>query len=78
MFDFYFLLFLGVRVLGINFDMRKGVHFQKLHNAQQPISVVRKEEVLRSIPPEWPSTPINGICALDQSNLKTLFSWMMI
>ena len=39
MFDFYFLLFLGVRVLGINFDMRKGVHFQKLHNAQQPIDL---------------------------------------
>ena len=34
MFNFYFILFLGVCVLGINFDMRKGVHFQKLHYAQ--------------------------------------------
>ena len=72
MFDFYFLLFLDVRVLEINFDTRKGVHFHKLHNAQQPISVVKKEEVLRSIQPEWPSALINGIRALDQSNLKTL------
>ncbi|RVW52705.1 D-tagatose-1,6-bisphosphate aldolase subunit GatY [Vitis vinifera] len=36
------------------------------------LPVVKKEEVLHSLPPEWPSDPIDDIRTLDQSNLKTL------
>lgn len=31
-----------------------------------------KKEVLNSLPSEWPSDPIDEICRLDQSHLKTL------
>lgn len=36
------------------------------------LPVVKKEEVLHSLPSEWPSDPIDDIHALDQSNMKTL------